>query len=238
MAQTESMEDILTSIRSGVEGAAAGAADVLELEPNDILEDAGTNGHSHGAVAAGGDEELIDINAFARNGEENPAEYVAGGDVLGEGDVPVEKDEAPALDPVVTKMAQAAPVADEAIKAAAEDEFDKLLAELGGDEAKPEVVKTDILPPVMEAAAEVGAVAEDVVMENVVAAPSEVVIPPTSGMRMVLPALEGVGGLQVAFPAEVLAAALRPMVKDWVAENLSAIVERLVKDEIGKLTQE
>lgn len=245
MAQTESMEDILTSIRSGVEGAAAGTADVLELAPDDILDDAGTNGHANGhAVGTGGEDELIDINAFAMHGEEKAAENVAGGDVLGEADVPVEADEAQivAEEAKPSLSSPPAPVAEEAKKAAAEDEFDKLLAELGGDEGTPEVVETAAPAPVMapvavdepvEVAADVDAPAPAVAA----VAPADVVVPP-AGARMVLPALEGVGGLQVAFPAEVLAAALRPMVKDWVAENLPAIVERLVKEEIGKLTQE
>ena len=241
--QTESMEAILTSIRSGVEGAANGGGDVVELAPDDIVEDAaGTNGH---AVDVPDGDELIDINAFAMGGEEKPAENVtAGADLLGENDVLPEaaaavEDVPAAAAPVVAPVASV----DDSKKAAAEDEFDKLLAELGSEEkaAVPEpVVASDptLAPvepePVVE---EVVPAEEAVAVEPIKAAPVEIAVP-ANGARMVLPALEGVGGLQVAFPAEVLAAALRPMVKDWVAENLPAIVERLVKEEIGKLTQE
>ncbi|MFZ2587886.1 MAG: DUF2497 domain-containing protein [Alphaproteobacteria bacterium] len=241
MAQNESMEAILTSIRSGVECAASGTADdVLELVPDDIVEEGGTNGHANGHAVEHDDEGLIDINAFAMSGEAKAAAPVVGGsDPLGENDV--------VADDVKAEPVAEAPASDPA-KQAAEDEFDKLLAELGGDEAKPVEVA-----PVAMVAAEVDivpvaapAVEEVVMVENEAAAsvdvveaavPADVVIP-ANGARMVLPALEGVGGLQVAFPAEVLAAALRPMVKDWVAENLPAIVERLVKEEIGKLTQD
>lgn len=44
-------------------------------------------------------------------------------------------------------------------------------------------------------------------------------------------------GLQVAFPAEILAEALRPLVKDWIGENLQDIVERLVREELSKLAE-
>lgn len=42
--------------------------------------------------------------------------------------------------------------------------------------------------------------------------------------------------LQIGFPLEVLAEALRPLVKDWVEENLQEVVERLVREEIQKMT--
>ncbi len=44
--------------------------------------------------------------------------------------------------------------------------------------------------------------------------------------------------LQIGFPLEVLAEALRPMVKDWVEENLQEVVERLVREEIQKMTSQ
>jgi hypothetical protein len=137
------------------------------------------------------------------------------------------------------------------VKQAAEDEFDKLLAELGDD--KPAVAEpvevpvvediiqqadVDVMAEPSELVVEEPVVVEEVTSNASLPAVSADVVVPLSATRMVLPALEGVGGLQVAFPAEVLAAALRPMVKDWVQENLASIVERLVKEEIGKLTQE
>lgn len=53
--------------------------------------------------------------------------------------------------------------------------------------------------------------------------------------RVALKAVPGISGLQVGFPIEVLAEALRPMVADWVEENLPTIVEKLVKEELSKL---
>lgn len=50
-----------------------------------------------------------------------------------------------------------------------------------------------------------------------------------------LTAMAGARGLQIGFPVEVLAEALRPLIKDWVESNLPDIVERLVKEELAKL---
>lgn len=52
-----------------------------------------------------------------------------------------------------------------------------------------------------------------------------------------LNALPGANGLQVGFPMEVLAEALRPLVKGWIQNNLPDIVERLVKEELEKLAE-
>jgi cell pole-organizing protein PopZ len=53
--------------------------------------------------------------------------------------------------------------------------------------------------------------------------------------RVALKAVPAASGLQVGFPVEVLAEALRPMIADWVEENLPSIVEKLVKEELSKL---
>tara|TARA_Y100001960_G_scaffold87049_1_gene93279 strand:+ start:1693 stop:2526 length:834 start_codon:yes stop_codon:yes gene_type:complete len=53
--------------------------------------------------------------------------------------------------------------------------------------------------------------------------------------RVALKAVPAATGLQVGFPVEVLAEALRPMIADWVEENLPSIVEKLVKEELSKL---
>lgn len=60
-------------------------------------------------------------------------------------------------------------------------------------------------------------------------------IKPKAGGRLNLGASVSAAGLQVAFPVEVLAEALRPLVKEWVEENLPDIVERLVREELTKL---
>ena len=53
--------------------------------------------------------------------------------------------------------------------------------------------------------------------------------------KVALKAVPSVSGLQVGFPVEVLAEALRPMIADWVEDNLPSIVEKLVKEELSKL---
>lgn len=241
------MEDILTSIRTSVEEETAKVAggdgageDVLSLSDTDIVAEAGS---------APTDDELIDIDAFANSGEAKPASNVAvGADPLGV-NAPVaapaaaaEPAPAPADAPAAAAAAPA-PAGDEA--KAAEDEFDRLLAELETPGAPAAEA-----PAAAAAPAAAPAVAVDEVVEEVVATPAPAPVsaptpvaaaaplPVSSGGRLELAAIESVDGLQVAFPAEVLAAALRPLVKDWVAENLPAVVERLVKDEIAKISAE
>ncbi|MCP4354129.1 MAG: DUF2497 domain-containing protein [Proteobacteria bacterium] len=50
-----------------------------------------------------------------------------------------------------------------------------------------------------------------------------------------LKAVPGISGLQVGFPIEVLAEAIRPMISDWIEDNLPVLVEKLVKEELSKL---
>lgn len=50
-----------------------------------------------------------------------------------------------------------------------------------------------------------------------------------------LKAIPGMTGLQVGFPIEVLAEAIRPMIADWIEDNLPILVEKLVKEELSKL---
>lgn len=53
--------------------------------------------------------------------------------------------------------------------------------------------------------------------------------------KVALKAIPSASGLQVGFPIEVLAEALRPMITSWVEENLPSVVEKLVKEELSKL---
>ena len=92
--------------------------------------------------------------------------------------------------------------------------------------AEPEVAGE----PVPEGEVEAEAVAEEIQDEMVEAVADE-------AARYTLQTVETSDGVQVALPAEVLAMALRPMVKDWLEQNLPDVVERLVKDEITKLGQ-
>ena len=72
---------------------------------------------------------------------------------------------------------------------------------------------------------------------EVAAAPQPLAPPPAPEGQVRLTALAGPQGLQVAFPVEVLAEALRPLVKDWVENHLPDIVERLVREELAKLAK-
>lgn len=237
----QATDDILNSIRNGVEEAqkASADSDVLELSPENIVEPNGTNGTPNGHTAAAETaDDFIDINAFASSGSEKKATSVpASGDILGADDPLPQPASAPA---------EAAPVGDE--KAKADAEFDKLLAELGADDTKEAPAPAAPAPTASESAAP----------EPIPETPPEAASPPPEPMPAAAPpmpasppaaaasiptgtlelaAISTTEGLQVAFPAEVLAAALRPMVKDWVAANLPQIVERLVKEEIAKLGQ-
>ncbi|RYG61143.1 MAG: DUF2497 domain-containing protein [Alphaproteobacteria bacterium] len=253
--QQPAMEDILTSIRTGVEDETAkvgrgsadlidaaaeqdGEEDVLELSADDMI----------GSPVEDEAEELIDIAAFATNGEakavdrQTAADLAA--DILGE---------APQPEPV------AADVADVNIEGAA-DEFDRLLAEISQEQqqqvAAAHVTKQALMDEEDPLGTEPAAVEEVAVEDEPEAEPEDMVasledavvaesvaafVPPVateSGPKSLsVSAFESVDGVQLAFPAEVLAMALRPMVQDWLTKNLPSVVERLVKDEISKLTQ-
>lgn len=65
--------------------------------------------------------------------------------------------------------------------------------------------------------------------------PTAQVAPGSTNEQVFLNAMPSAKGLQLAFPVEVLAEALRPLVKDWVSQNLPDIVERLVREELSRL---
>ena len=92
-----------------------------------------------------------------------------------------------------------------------------------------------------EAAEEHPAVAEPAATPDPApaAAPAEAATATTAApeKRVHLNALPSAQGLQLAFPVEVLAEALRPLVRDWVSDNLPDIVERLVREELSKLVE-
>ncbi len=242
--QQPAMEDILTSIRTGVEeetakvgggsadlidAAAAqdGEEDVLELSADDIVTPAGD---------ADDIDELIDIAAFAQSGEAKVATEGVAVDLADE--------------------SVATPKAAEAVTEGAADEFDRLLAEISQEQqqqvAASEVTKqalmdeeeplgTEELVDEVDAAdegAEPDAIVPEELEEAVVAETVAAIAPVAGGAKnFKLGTVDGPDGVQVAFPAEVLAMALRPMVQEWLAQNLPSVVERLVKDEISKLTQ-
>lgn len=238
VAQAE-MEDIISSIRttlaeetakvsgSAPEAAKADEEEILELTPEEMV----------GAAPAAGGEDLVDISAFAASGVEQPASAVAtsADDLLGEAPVA-----APAPAP-----AKAAPVAAPAAGGEA-DEFDKLLNQISAEQQKQiaaaEEQKQALLAEEEPLDALEAPAAAEAALEAPAAAPAA---QPVNGgangtvngnghHTMVASAM---GGSQIAFPAEVLAMALRPMVQEWLQANLPGVVEKLVKDEIGKLNQ-
>lgn len=234
MNQNANIDDIMSSIRTGVESesgkAPSGSADLLEQAAQEATAaDAAAEG-----VAENSDDDILELTPAemaspAAAAPATPAEGIT--DILG----------------VATLSG-----ADEAA-----DEFDKLLAEIGEEkktraaavEAQKEALLADIEPlGTPEAAADTAAdIAPEVPAETMpVEAPPALEEPPvfqaapaaalsaegapTVGM------IEGENGsMNLVLPAEVLIQALRPMVQQWLQQNLAPITEKLVQAEIAKL---
>jgi cell pole-organizing protein PopZ len=274
MPDQPNMDDILNTIRTDLAEETArveagGAADgfdvdlsddeVLALSSEDLVEGAApAEGNAAPAEApqppaeSGGDG-LIDLNAFTAGAglsKVDPKDVAAGigDDVLGEG-LPTAAEPAQ----LVAETAAAAPAASEpppAAEGSAEDEMDRLLAEIKQTAAAPAAVNDALLALDEPVAEEVPGV-EPEVQEPVVEQPGEAaapmdvpavesssVAPHAPANRMNLSLIPGVSGMQLALPAEILAEALRPLVQDWVRENLPHVVERLVAEEISKMTKQ
>lgn len=256
MAQQAAMEDILSSIRttlaeetSKVGGgsadlidAAAAQDDVMELSADEMVP-------ANGAAAES--DELIDLEAFGSSGETKAADPASVGEAGGELSAPPAA-ETPAVQPeVAAAPVEAAPVAAPAAEAKesadAADEFDRLLAEISEEKeqtaASVEDAKKALLAEeeplgtteeTVDVAA-VAAVAEQLASEEISA--TEAPATDGGGAAYTLQTVQTGEGVQIALPAEVLAMALRPMVQDWLKANLPGVVERLVKDEISKMTR-
>jgi uncharacterized protein len=242
--------------------AVEAADDVLELDDADMLPE-GEELAADMVVAADikdipSVEEIFDINAFATEGREakvkaeDMAELKKG---LGEDDT-IEP-----VDVAVAEQAAQEPQQPAVQEQAASDDFDRLLNELQSETVNvadaPAIVDIATEPVSVEEIAVVAV--EEVAVTQEAAEPADVLVDaiteaaaedivqdltpaavPVGGAtrRVQLAAIPGVSGLQVALPAEILAEALRPLVKDWVAENLPQVVERLVADEIEKLVKD
>lgn len=189
---------------------------------------------------ASNEDDLIDVNKFASSGEISQAEasdVAASRESYGAengGDDEIDVD----LDGIMNELNEEGeiPSADDL---PSEDEAASFIAENNVEESE----KTDdtdvsdmmsssddeIQETVEEPAATV-APATPAVSEQVAQAAAEEV-----ARKVFLPTTPSAKGLQVSFPAEVLAEALRPLVTDWINQNLGDIVERLVKEEISKL---
>lgn len=253
VAQQAEMEEIISSIRTTLaeESAKVGApnADLLDAAAeDDVLELTASEMVAAGAsapVQAAGDD-LVDINAFASTGEAKPADPAAAlmTDLLGE-PLPGAAAPAAAAEPAVAPEPVAAPVvevaAPEAPKTAeAADEFDRLLAQISNDQQQKVAVAEEQKQALLaeeEPLGDLPVVAAPEVKEEPVV-PAVASAPEVNGAaRPEVGLIAGVSGTQVTLPAEVLAMALRPMVQDWLKENLASVVEKLVKDEISKLNQ-
>jgi cell pole-organizing protein PopZ len=226
-AQQTNMEEILTSIRTTLAeetakaGTPAAPAELVEVSDEEVLALSEADVAPSGEVEAPA-EEIVDLTAFGQ-GEmkmQSAADMPAPTDVLGQGEP-----EQPAAAPVVAPVpAAVAPVTEPAVPAPAptpasavtDDHLDKLISEISATPA-----------PVLASPA---------------AAPTAPVAAPASSSAapemMPLGLVNDVADLQVALPAEVLAAALRPLVQTWLEQNLAGVVERLVQAEISKLAND
>ena len=213
--------------------------DVLEL--TDVVE--------QGDKTAGDD--MIDVNKFAESGEiaEASKEDVAASrksygasaddaddmdvDIDGimselenEGEIPSAENNLPSEDDAASFIAQNNVDEDEAqATTQPQGEDDDMLASTD-DAEQSEQSSAEAPAEPQEQAAPATAAATEAVAK---AAAEEV------AKKVFLPTTPSAKGLQVSFPAEVLAEALRPLVTDWINQNLGDIVERLVKEEISKL---
>ncbi|NBV54240.1 MAG: DUF2497 domain-containing protein [Proteobacteria bacterium] len=259
-AQQSDMEDILSSIRSSLAEQSAkvnGGADVtvaqntaVDLAADDVLElteaemvSAGADNSSKDGVVAG-DDDLIDIHAFAKTGQAKPLVEAEQGQAAVNPAVneavsamPAQEESKKMVEPVAIAAASVASAAPAGDKAA--DEFDRLLAEISTEQKQQVAVAEEQKKALME---EPALGAEEVAAEVSSVAPMSETAPVAAVEQVAAPVYEmkalSDGALpQVALPVEVLAMALRPMVEGWLKDNLPAVVERLVREEIGKLNQ-
>jgi cell pole-organizing protein PopZ len=247
MAQQAAMEDILSSIRTTlaeetskvgggsadlIDAAAAQDEDVMELSAEEMVP--ATNGN-HAET-----EDLIDIAAFASSGESKTVDPAS---VKGAADELAAAAAAPVAAAPAAQAAPAAPAGDDAA-----DEFDRLLAEISQEKEQNVADVEDAKKALLEEEEPLGAAEEATAVAGVAAMAEEIVSEAVADMAA--PAAEGGDGpaytlqtvqtgegVQIALPAEVLAMALRPMVQDWLKQNLAGVVERLVKDEISKMAK-
>jgi cell pole-organizing protein PopZ len=255
-SQPESMEDILSSIRETVEGEAAAVNAEAPESTDDVDVDAMMAEHTSnididdieemGVKAQ--PEEALDLSAMLDEDEE--PQMAASEEVH----VPTENAEVEEVIDIAAFNATG-----EETTAAGEKAENARELYKGGE------VDTEMMEQAPETAETEQPVAEEPAMEeDIVAAPEateeEVTVetPETSDIEAVaeaatavltqtvqvspsavhLPTAPSADGLQVTFPVEVLATALRPLVKDWVQANLPDVVERLVKEELSKLANQ
>ena len=261
--QPESMEDILSSIRETVEEEAAAATDgspveaVQDTPANDTDIDALMDNNQPEQPPAQPEddidaldlsdmleeddvaepapqetspqeekttEEVIDIAAFSSTGEEviaeeekaeNARELYRGGEVNEELMTETNTEEPAIEEPAEQPIEE--PAIEEEIETQAETPQETATKQPETEEKEP-VIEEQI--------------------EAVTSVATETLAQAVATETVHLPTSPSADGLQVTFPVEVLAAALRPLVKDWVADNLPNVVERLVKEELSKLANQ
>lgn len=251
-ADPAAMEDILSSIRTTMAEETAkvgsGSADLIDAAAeqdgaeDDVLELSASDMVASPAASSDDIDELIDIAAFASSGEAKAVDAqtaaAMAADMLGES-LPTEQ--VAEVPPVETPVAAAG--------GEAADEFDRLLAEISQEQQQNVAASEVTKQALMDEEDPLGS--EDVAAEDVAAAEVPVglaeaveeaavaqLAPVAAGAASFsLSSVQGPEGVQIAFPAEVLAMALRPMVQEWLSKNLPGVVEKLVKEEISKLTQ-
>lgn len=252
------MEEILSSIRTTLEeetarvvnGEPADSAvdmtdeEILALSEMDILPEEPVAL----AVPADGAGAVVDLEAFASSGAVTMTSATANEDVLGlglgsEGAAPAAAEVLVEEDPfAAAQAAVAAEVAPPQVEGGSpsevvapadgsDDAFDKLLNEI---KLEKETSHADRVESLLGDEAE-AAQAEPEVAE--VAAP-EGALAAEGVQRLELAAIPGPTGLQVALPAEVLAEALRPLISQWLSQNLPGVVEQMVREEILKITKQ
>ncbi|MBI1308711.1 MAG: DUF2497 domain-containing protein [Proteobacteria bacterium] len=259
VAQQAEMEDIISSIRTTLAeetakvgggskdliDAAAEQDDVLELTSEEMVE---VPASVPAKAEEAGEDDLVDIAAFASSGEAKVADAqkvnAAQEDLLGE-NPPAPTEAAPAPEPKVevaapqeepkpqAPTAEAAPQPAEKKEAPAQggesaDEFDKLLAQISQDQEKTLAAAEEQKKALLE---------DDDVEQVVEASAAPVELKPTNGAAVSAQMMDSVEGMKVALPAEILAMALRPLVQEWLQEHLADVVNGLVKEEITKLSQ-
>ena len=262
MTAQPSVDEIMAQIKNNIDADGTTDTKATETAQEQAAPESADDVLELTADAETPQEDVVDIDAFAQSGNTQTAgaEQVAtarDGYTDDDADADVDEIDVDALlaevsaeeeAPAVATEQEAAAVmaetpAEEAVATEADEgevDIDALMAEQQAVEETPaEPAQEEISEEQPEEPA-----AEDDLTEAVekAMAPKQKAAaekaPATANGVQALPAIPSAKGLQVGFPVEVLAEALRPLVQDWVAQNLPDIVERLVREEIQKLTDQ
>ena len=250
-----SMDDILSSIKETVEGEVAKSD---TAEENNVTEKNKKELNSQDIddildltdIVNNDDEALVDVEAFSQNGESKKASVEKADQAEKNYDIS-EKGEALSpqserddfdvdIDALMAEVSEESAESEQSVQEVLDDDIDQQKQPLTDDvdeNASDENLDIDAAIAAQVAAKEAATTGEGEASLDV--KDSEMseksTLPPEGAKRIALRTVPGPTGLQVGFPAEILAEALRPLVTDWLEENLADIVERLVKEELSKL---